>query len=773
MAWSTECRRYKIPSIQVCDAQSVPYTVSHPIIGSQGSPIFGPWLLHITGEASSAALISGFLDFTNQTKEAFSMKPHTQSFNNRVYQFHKHYFDNLLSLFCKFQNTLNFKHCNKNYFIFRFFFVNERNRKRILRDKRKRIGNGNIYKKFLIKQKILSLKPKLKKIRFIKEPRKVKKPFKFVKLIRKVQKVLRRKQQKAIKVTKLLIHTKKRFKKKPRKMTRLLIRTKKRFNKKPLRIRTTVQKIRGVVANISNTRQKMHPNPNKRKGYGKRLINSFRRYLLRKRLQKPLRYSLSSFRRYHLYKEKLRVKIRVLIDNLQAKKKWRSRLKYRKSFFRRNNNRRKKGVPSKIRKKQDKIKTFFFTKKIKIVRKYKNKTNERSKLEIYNNKLKVALYKTKKKLIETLFITTPLRFLRPVILTKIFTNRGRTGRTRKANYFNFSESEKTKKTVINTLYKVRDMKNYIFFQYNINKKPLLLATRKLLRINKLNLKYNKQFVYKISEYFNRFKDRRNLTFLVIKSLFWRQFIINIKKVYLQLLKLKALFGRKYFFKHFKRFFFLIIHYYKTVLVHCLGLRKALRRKRKQKCRYLTNITFHPRDLKTKFIVSFINLKFNYLLIKRKPLLQLKKLKKTQKLRQMEQVLLTNLPRSDITLIHGLVTYILCRVVKTAQTSYLQQYKKFFGNTLKNLPTKEYKALLKDKGSFHGKDLAFLQQLKTKLRALKHIKNVPPFARYIKSILAFPRTKNHQLTHRKRKRKHPRRRTSRLVYTSPTRKNNFF
>lgn len=694
LAWSTECRRYKIPSIQVCDAQSVPYTVSHPIIGSQDSPIFGPWLLHITGEASSAALISGFLDFTNQTKELVAIKPHTQSFNNRVYRFNKHYFDNLLLLYCRFQNTFNLKQSQKNKFMLRFFIIKERIGKLLLR--KKCLGFKKYFIKYFIKRKKSSLKPRFKKIKLIKGPREVKIPLKLIKkgytvMIRerKQQKVPKRKQYKPLKVTRSL---------------RI---------KRPLNV---------------------------------------------------IRYK-AQFEKYHSKKKKVRLKKRHLIVKQQEhlirnqRKKRRNRYfflqKRKKQLFRSKSKKIKELIEEKphlfIKKKQTKRKTFFFTKKKKIVREYKNKTGELSKTELYNKKLKVALYEVKKNLIENFFIKIPLLYVRPVFIRKLFSNRGR---TRKANhsakeptYFNFSESKKTKRNLLLALHKVRDMKNYIFFQYKKNKNPLLLATRKLLRINKSNTKYQKQFLYKISEYYHTFKDRKNLTFIVIKSLFWRQFIINIKKVYLQLLKLKALFGRKYFFKHFKRIFFKIIRYYKAVLVHCLGLRKALRRKRKQKRRYLTNITFHPRDLKTKFIVSFINLRFNGLFIKKKPLFHLKKVKTTQNLRKLETIFLKKQqqPKSNIKLIHGLVNYIFTLVKEKANKSYKQEYDGFFKNMIKTLPTKEYNALFNDNSNFHGKDLGSFKKMEAHLTSKVHNTlslQVLSYSHYLTSILSFPRKKKY-------------------------------
>lgn len=170
---------------------------------------------------------------------------------------------------------------------------------------------------------------------------------------------------------------------------------------------------------------------------------------------------------------------------------------------------------------------------------------------------------------------------------------------------------------------------YVYTKKHNLKNRSLLAIKKLIRKSTSKQELIKK--KKISETNKIFFNKKNNTLFLLKNLIWNQYEKNIEKIYQRLIKLKHFFDVKSFKKYFKKIFFTIRKQRRDFLIACVGIKKALRRKRHKehnkkkiilkhskkiktlrkkriKKTFLTSLKIFPKDIRKKFLISFLLLK---------------------------------------------------------------------------------------------------------------------------------------------------------------------
>lgn len=223
-------------------------------------------------------------------------------------------------------------------------------------------------------------------------------------------------------------------------------------------------------------------------------------------------------------------------------------------------------------------------------------------------KIRRRLYKSSDSIIRTSFVEKRLKDIElfyilgmPTMSYPVMNSRG------------FFKGEKTvlgfydKKDTKKDLYKAK--KRYLTWQKSINEKQI---TKTKAWYKSLKLFHQKRAGKNIgkkkeSPLIHEKQQRKlsNLYFFFMKRIIWNVLTIKIRNIYEKMHKVKSMIGKRKFWRYFKKLFYLITYQYKIIIIGILGLKKALKRKRRYKARYLTLIPLKIQDIKTKYLLSLL------------------------------------------------------------------------------------------------------------------------------------------------------------------------
>lgn len=244
--------------------------------------------------------------------------------------------------------------------------------------------------------------------------------------------------------------------------------------------------------------------------------------------------------------------------------------------------------------------TFLFRPDVKHLYTNKNKSYFFFQKRYIKNQRDLCAKKVSYNAHLTSYVKVPFLFIKPVLKLKKFSKRGHL-KLKNTEKFNFSRLKQTNSLFYKYLERMIPLKNFLFSFFNIKGLDSKIIKKKTSRIE--------TFLYELL-YPNKVHNnkKKNLTLFLFQSLLWNNFSSKIRKIYVHLVQIKSLFKSKFYYKYrhkYKKALKKITYLYKKALICSLGLRRALRRKRKNKNKYLTLVKIKPYEIKTKFLLSII------------------------------------------------------------------------------------------------------------------------------------------------------------------------
>lgn len=187
-------------------------------------------------------------------------------------------------------------------------------------------------------------------------------------------------------------------------------------------------------------------------------------------------------------------------------------------------------------------------------------------------------------------------------------------------YYDFENLHLRKETSIKKQYldiferkSLKRKKNKI----NKNMHKIRKTLRKIIYSNKI-IKRRRNRTTKLRKINVTPKRYKNKYLRMTRRIVWNMVKIKLKNIKKMLLKVKIFLGKRKFFRKFKKVYFLLINIFKKVILETIGLRRALKRKKRSKSRYLTIMPFKSKDFKTKFLITVLTFQksFQFFMLKK-------------------------------------------------------------------------------------------------------------------------------------------------------------